>query len=167
MHSDTASNDPASNDGPSHGAAAASAVPARISLATLGVANVGRSTEFYRALGWRQSSASVPGVVSFFHTAGGLLSVYGATDLASDVGLPAGEQHGFRATTLAINVDSADQVDAALAVAAAAGATIVKPAVEADWGGRSGYFADPDGHLWEVAHNPGFPLGDDGLPQLP
>lgn len=142
-------------------------VPARISLVTLGVADVGRATEFYRALGWPLSAASVPGVVSFFDTAGGRLAVWGVGDLAADAGLPATEQHGFRGTSLAINLGSRAEVDTAFAAAEAAGATILKPAQATEWGGYSGYFADPDGHLWEIAHNPGWPLGDDGLPHLP
>jgi uncharacterized protein len=142
-------------------------VPSRISLATLGVADVGRSTGFYRALGWRLSPASVPGVVSFFDTAGGRLAVFGAADLAADAGMPGGEVFGFRGVALAINVGSVDEVDAALAAAVEAGGTLVKPGQTADWGGHSGYFADPDGHLWEVAFNPGWPLGADGLPELP
>ena len=73
----------------------------------------------------------------------------------------------FRGVTLAINVEAPDEVDAALAAAAEAGGIVVKPGHRAEWGGYTGYFADPDGHLWEVAHNPGWPLGADGLPILP
>lgn len=110
-------------------------VPARVSLVTLGVADVARSTEFYERLGSPLSSASVPGEVSFFRTAGGPLAVWGAAELAAEMG--------------------------------AAGATIVKGARPTDWGGYQGYFADPDGHVWEIAHNPGWPIGADGRPALP
>ncbi len=143
-------------------------VPAVISLVTLGVRDVAASTEFYRALGFDLSSASQPGVVSFFATAGGLLGLFGAEDLRADAQAgPAASPEGFRGVTLAINVGSREEVDTALADAEAAGARIAKPARATEWGGYHGYFADPDAHLWEVAHNPGWPLGPDGLPQLP
>lgn len=142
-------------------------VPARLSLATLGVTDVARSTAFYQALGWPISTASVPDVVSFFRTAGGLLSVFNVDDLAADATVDPARSAGFRGVALAINVDTAQDVDAALDTAVAAGGTLVKPAQRASWGGYTGYFADPDGHLWEVAHNPGFPIGDDGRPALP
>jgi catechol 2,3-dioxygenase-like lactoylglutathione lyase family enzyme len=139
-----------------------------ISLITLGVTDLERSTAFYQALGWPLSSSSEPGTVSFFRTAGGLLGLYGSDDLADDIGLPRivlGP--GYRGVTLAINLGSPAEVDAAIAEAAAAGGTVLKPAHATDWGGYSGYFADPDGHAIEVAHNPFWPLGPDGVPQLP
>jgi uncharacterized protein len=142
-------------------------VPAMISLVTLGVSDVAVSTEFYRALGFELSSASVPGEVSFFRTSGGLLGLFGEDDLAADAHTPPRTADGFRGVTLAINVASVDAVRAALAVAVAAGAALPKPGRATEWGGYNGYFADPDGHLWEVAHNPFWPLGPDGLPQLP
>ena len=141
-------------------------IPAAVSLATLGVADVERSTAFYVALGFRLSEASVAGEVSFFHTAGALLAVWGADALRADAHA-SGEPGAFRGTALAINVDSPQAVDDALAVAEAAGATIPRGAEATDWGGYQGYFADPDGHLWEIAHNPFWPLDDRGLPQLP
>jgi predicted lactoylglutathione lyase len=141
-------------------------VPARVSLITLGVADVAKATAFYEALGWSLSSASVPGDVSFFRTAGGLLAVWGAGDLAKDAGLdPTAPRFG--AMALAINCDNRAQVDAALATAVAAGGRILRPAEETEWGGYNGYFADLDGHPWEVAHNPGWPIGPDERPQLP
>lgn len=143
-------------------------VPARVSLVTLGVVDVDRSTAFYQALGWPLSSSSVPGEVSFFRTAGGLLALFSAEELARDANLPdAPPVAGFRGVALAINLESPAEVDAAIAAAAAAGGTVLKPAVEVSWGGYSGYFADPDGHAWEVAHNPGWPIGADGRPTLP
>lgn len=143
-------------------------VPARISLATLGVADLERSTRFYRALGWELSSASVAGEVSFFHTAGGILAVWGAYALAGDAAVDnPGGPPAYRGVALAINVGSVEEVDESFAAVEAAGGRVTKAPEHAEWGGYSGYFADPDGHLWEIAYNPGWPLGDDGLPRLP
>ena len=143
------------------------ALPAAISLVTLGVRDVGAATDFYRALGFPLSSASVPGVVSFFRTAGGLLGLFGADDLADDAQLARTEHDGFRGVTLAINLPDRHAVDDAVGTAEAAGARVVKAAQATDWGGYHAYFADPDGHVWEVAHNPGWPLDGNGLPVLP
>jgi catechol 2,3-dioxygenase-like lactoylglutathione lyase family enzyme len=143
-------------------------VPAVVSLITLGVRDVAASTRFYRSLGFQLSPASVEGEVSFFRTAGALLGLYGADDLRRDAMVDLAAAPGaFRGVTLAVNVGSPDEVDTSLAVAESAGAAITKPAQATDWGGYHGYFADPDGHLWEIAHNPFWPLGADGLPQLP
>jgi hypothetical protein len=138
-----------------------------ISLVTLGVRDVAASTRFYQALGFPLSSASVPGEVSFFRTAGGLLGLYGADDLADDARLPRAAGNAFRGVSLAVNVASREDVDAAITAAEAAGAGIVKPAQPTEWGGYHAYFADPDGHAWEIAHNPFWPLDDRGLPVLP
>jgi catechol 2,3-dioxygenase-like lactoylglutathione lyase family enzyme len=142
-------------------------VPARLSLVTLGVADVARATAFYTALGWPLSSASVPGEVSFFRTAGGLLAVWSATELAADANLPTAPLGAFRGVAMAINVDSPADVDSALDTAVAAGGTVIRPATATAWGGYNGYFADPDGYPWEVAHNPGWPIGHDERPILP
>ena len=142
------------------------AIPARLSFVTLGVADLARATQFYQSLGWPLSRGSVPGEVSFFRTAGGLLSLWGAKDLAADLDLPSTADAGFRATALAMNLDSPAQVDEALSAAADAGGKVVVPGRKTAWG-YQGYFADPDGHIWEVAHNPGFPIGADGRPMLP
>jgi len=141
-------------------------VPPAISLVTLGVADVPVSTAFYQRLGFPLSSASVPGEVSFFRTAGGLLGIYGANALAADACLPPASP-GFSGVSLAINVASEEAVDAAMKMASESGAAIIKPAQATEWGGYHGYFTDPDGHAWEVAHNPGWPLNDAGLPELP
>ena len=144
--------------------------PTTISLVTVGVRDVRAATRFYESLGFARSSASVTGEVSFFRTPGLILAVWGEQELADDARQPPGRggfRGVFRGVALALNVASRAAVDEALAAAAAAGATISKPGTAADWGGYSGYFADPDGHLWEVAHNPGWPLDDRGLPQLP
>ena len=142
------------------------AIPARLSFVTLGVADLAGATRFYQALGWPLSSGSVPGEVSFFRAAGGLLALWGPKTMAADLGLPQPADSGFRATALAMNLDSPAQVNEALSAAAAAGGKILKPGTKTDWG-HEGYFADPDSHIWEVAHNPGFPVGADGRPMLP
>ena len=140
------------------------AVPARVSLVTLGVADVARATAFYVALGWPLSPASVEGEVSFFNTAGGLLALWDRKEMAKDIGIETGS--GVR-TELAINLESREAVDAAFDDVKAAGGSIVKPPVATEWGGYSGHFADLDGDLWEVAHNPHWPIGDDERPALP
>ena len=141
-------------------------VPPTISLVTLGVADVPVATAFYQRLGFPLSSASVPGEVSFFRTAGGLLGLYGSNALAADAQV-APSPEGFSGVSLAINVDSPTAVDEALRAATDAGARTLKEPQATEWGGYHGYFADPDGHAWEVAHNPGWPLNDAGLPELP
>lgn len=137
----------------------------RLTLITLGVADVARSRAFYERLGWKASSASVEGTV-FFQAGGIVLSLFGRADLAQDAGVD-DQGTGFRATTLAINAHSREEADRIFAELVAAGATPVKPLQVAEWGGTSGYCADPDGHLIEVAHNPFWPLDEAGLIQLP
>ena len=138
----------------------------RISLITLGVGDLERSLRFYRdGLGWPTSSASQADV-AFFHTGGAVLALYPRHLLAADAHLPP-EASGFGGIALAHNVASKDAVDAALAEAVAAGGRLLKAAVAAEWGGYSGYFADPDGYPWEVAWNPFFPLRPDGSLELP
>ncbi|MEU2627576.1 VOC family protein [Kitasatospora sp. NPDC007106] len=140
--------------------------PARISIVTLGVTDLGRSTAFYEALGWRRSAASSPEIV-WFRTADSVLGLFPADELAADAGVPAAGEPSFRGVTLAVNLESTAKVDAALTTAVAAGATVVKPPAATSWGGYSGYFEDPDGHLWELAHNPFFPFTEDGSLDLP
>ncbi|MFI5933223.1 VOC family protein [Actinoplanes sp. NPDC051494] len=147
-------------------------VPARVGLATLGVASVARATEFYESLGWRLSKASVPGVVSYFHTSGGRLSLVATSDLTVDAGLPnrtvsSHVPDGTRATMLSIAVDSPHAVDDALRSVVQAGATLVRAGLPTESGGYLGYFTDPDGHLWEITHHPDWPLDDVGAPLLP
>ncbi|MFE0458980.1 VOC family protein [Kitasatospora sp. NPDC058965] len=149
-----------------HGASQTS-LPARISIVTLGVTDLARSSEFYAALGWQRSAASSPEIV-WFRTADSALGLFPTDELAADAGLPPGAgEPAFRGVTLAINLESPEAVDAALAVAVRAGAEIVKPPAATDWGGYSGYFEDPDGHLWELAHNPFFPFTAEGQLDLP
>lgn len=134
---------------------------ARISLLTLGVADVRRAVAFYRdGLGLPLASASVEGEVAFFRTGGTVLSLWRRAAFAADLGV-AEEGSGFRAIALAHNVAAPELVDATLAQAAQAGGTILKPAGDIFFG-RHGYFADPDGHVWEVAWNPSFPFAEDG-----
>jgi catechol 2,3-dioxygenase-like lactoylglutathione lyase family enzyme len=137
----------------------------RLSLVTLGVGDIARSRRFYEAMGWTASSSSLESVV-FFQLGGIGLSLYGRAPLAADAGL-APEGSGFGGIALAHNVRSPAEVDATLAHAAASGGRILKPGAKVFWGGYSGYFADPDGHPWEIAWNPGFPLGEDGALHLP
>jgi uncharacterized protein len=140
------------------------AVPQRISLVTLAVTDVARSTSFYESLGWRRSSASVEST-TFFNTTGPVLTLWGHDDLAADAGVPPGDRYGpgwFRGVSLAINFESREAVDAAYGEWVAAGAAELKRPEATAWGGYSSYVADPDGHLWELAHNPGFMLDRDG-----
>lgn len=144
-------------------------VPNRVSLVTLGVSDVEGAAAFYERLGWTRSSASVPGVVAFFATTTGTaLALFGLDDLAADAARPAATAPAaFRGFSLAINLPSREDVDRVLEAARDAGATVSKPATATEWGGYSGYFADPDGNAWEVAHNPGWPLDGDGRVTLP
>ena len=139
----------------------------RISLIALGVQDLDRSIRFYRdGLGWPVSSASTP-EIAFLRTQGAVLTLFPRELLAADANLQDPGSGGFGGMTLAQNVLSKGQVDAALAAAERAGGTILKPAEDAVWGGYSGYFADPDGYPWEVAWNPSFPFAADGSLQLP
>lgn len=147
------------------------AVPQRLSLVTLGVADVARSTAFYEALGWRRSSASQD-TITFFSMEGSVLALFGHDALAADAeladaDLADGGRGGFRGVTLAINCADRDEVDAVHAAWVAAGAVPVKAPEPVEWGGYSGYVADPDGHLWEIAHNPYSPNDEHGRMQLP
>ena len=137
----------------------------RLSIVTLGVADLNRSREFYARLGWRRSMEKAEGVV-FFQTGGMALGLYPREELAKDATIAA-EGKGFNGITLAYNTRNRGEVDTVLAEAQAAGAKLVKPAQEAFWGGYSGYFADPDGFLWEVAWNPFFTIAKDGSIKLP
>jgi predicted lactoylglutathione lyase len=144
------------------------AVAPRISLITLAVADVAVATRFYQALGWPLSSASQP-EASFFDLGGIVLSLYGRGDLARDLGQEAasGASGPGAAMTLAQNQPSRAEVDRVLAEAAAAGGAVLKPPHETHWGGYVGYVADPDGHVWEIAHNPFWPLDAEGRIVLP
>ncbi len=136
-----------------------------ISFITLGVADLARSRAFYAELGWRESSGS-QAEVAFFDAGGVVFALFGRAALAEDAGMPAAGS-GFPGFALAHNVASEEAVDRLLAEAAALGATIVQPAGKVFWGGYRGYFADPDGFLWEVCWNPFFPLDEQGRVSLP
>jgi hypothetical protein len=136
----------------------------RISLVTLGVADLPRAKAFYEALGWRGQEVEQ----TVFFQAGGLgVVLWGRAALAADAGITDAGGDGFGGMGLAHNVRSRAEVDAVLAEATAAGAVITRPAAETFYGGYAGCFTDPDGHVWEVAHNPGFPLGPDGALTVP
>lgn len=138
---------------------------ARLSIVTLGVANIARSRTFYEALGFKASSASQPSV-TFFDAGGVVLALYGRDALAEDAHVDKNGT-GFSGITLAHNVATEADVARCLAEAVDAGGRLLKPAQKVFWGGTSGYFADPDGHIWEVAHNPFFPLDADSRVTLP
>jgi uncharacterized protein len=137
----------------------------RVSIVTLGVADLNRSREFYERLGWRRSMAKSEGII-FFQAGGMALALYPRDELARDANVGASGE-GFRAISLAYNARDRAEVDSLLKEAEIAGAKIMKPAQEAFWGGYSGYFSDPDGFLWEVAWNPFFPIAEDGSLRLP
>ena len=136
----------------------------RVSLITLGVRDLDASRTFYEALGWRGQEIER---TVFFQAGGMAVVLWGREQLADDAGAPDTAADGFGGIAIAQNVRSDAEVDAALAAAARAGGTVTKPAAPTFYGGYAGYFADPDGHLWEVAYNPGFTLADDGALTLP
>lgn len=136
-----------------------------ISFITLGVHDLNRSRASYRALGWRESSGS-QAEIAFFQVGSIAFGLFQREALAEDANVPAAGS-GFPGFTLAHNVESEDAVLRTLDEAVAAGATQVRPAGKVFWGGFRGYFADPDGFLWEVCFNPFFPLDENGYIQLP
>jgi catechol 2,3-dioxygenase-like lactoylglutathione lyase family enzyme len=136
----------------------------RVSLITLGVADLGRARAFYEALGWRSNSPPEINVV-FFQTGGMVFALWDRASLAEDSGVEPGS--GYGGVTLAYNVTCPAAVDVVIAEARAAGATISREPGETFWGGYSGVFVDPDGHPWEVAHNPRWHVGSDGSISLP
>jgi uncharacterized protein len=143
-------------------------VKPRVSLVTLGVSNLERAVAFYRdGLGWPKSNIGGD-EVAFFKTGGVVIALFPRTSFAADAGVDVDdvEHGGFARVSVAHNVAEEGQVDSVLAEADEAGATIVKEAQEIFFG-RHGFFADPDGFLWEVAWNPSFPMGADGSIELP
>jgi uncharacterized protein len=135
----------------------------RVSLITLGVGDVARSRAFYEALGWKTGAKPEDDVV-FFQAGGLIVALWDRRKLAEDSGVRDGG--GWGGVALAYNVGSPVEVDAVLAEAAAVGARIARIGAETFWGGYSGVFVDPDGHPWEVAHNPHWTLHDDGSVSL-
>jgi catechol 2,3-dioxygenase-like lactoylglutathione lyase family enzyme len=134
-------------------------VEQRVSLVTLGVSDLARARAFYEQLGWTTGAAADADVV-FFQAGGMVLGLWDRAELAVDTGLPDGG--GFGGITLAHNVGSPEAVDATIDEARAAGGTVTREPAATFWGGYSGVFADPDGHAWEIAHNPFWTIGPDG-----
>ena len=135
----------------------------RVSLVTLGVADLARARAFYEALGW-QTGAGADDDVVFFQAGGLIVGLWDRVALAEDSGVVDGG--GFGGITLAHNVRSPAEVDAVIEEARAAGGTVAREPAETFWGGYSGVFLDPDGHPWEVAHNPHWRVADDGSTRL-
>jgi catechol 2,3-dioxygenase-like lactoylglutathione lyase family enzyme len=135
----------------------------RVSVITLGVADLGRAREFYRALGWRHVGADTDDV-AFFQAGGMVFALWDRARLAEDSAVSDGG--GWGGVTLAHNVGSAGEVDTIINEARAAGAVIGREPARTFWGGYSGVFIDPEGHPWEVAHNPGWELRADGSVHL-
>jgi uncharacterized protein len=144
-------------------------VAPHFSIVTLGVSDLERSIRFYGGLGWEQRGDVADGIV-WFRTSGSWVGLLGYDALADDAHLdaiPADEQPRYRGITLAINLRIEDAVDLAFVRVREVGGTIVKPPTRAEWGGYSGYFADPDGILWEIAYAPGFEIDEHGRIEIP
>jgi len=135
----------------------------RVSLVTLGVRDLARARAFYEALGWHTNAEPGDDVV-FFQAGGMIVALWGRAELAEDSGVE--DSGGWGGVTLAHNVRSPAEVDAVIAEAETAGGTITRPGAETFWGGYSGAFTDPDGHAWEVAHNPHWTIAEDGSVSL-
>lgn len=141
-------------------------VEPRITLITLGVDDLPRAIAFYRdVVGW--TPASDQDGVAFFDLGGFILALWPHKDLAADIGIDGDRQSTYEGVALAHNARSREEVDAIFRRLGERGATIVKPPLETDWGGYSGYFADPDDHHWEVAFNPFWPIREDGRIAFP
>lgn len=138
--------------------------PQRVNLITLGVADLQRARTFYEALGWQAIES--PPEVAFYRMHGMALGLFGLADLAADQGR-ADARLGTGAVTLAQNFPDRAGVDAAFALALQCGASELKRPEAVFWGGYSGYYADPDGHVWELAHNPFWVVNDDGTLTIP
>ena len=136
----------------------------RVSLITLGVADLARSRSFYEALGWRGHEMEE---TVFFPAGGAVVVLWGRDELAADSGVEDGPTGGFGGIVLAHNVRSTAEVDEIMAAAQQAGAAVTRPASATFYGGYAACFADPDGHIWEIAHNPGFTVAGDGSLILP
>ena len=136
----------------------------RISIITVGVRDLGRSRSFYEALGWRGQEVEE---TVFFQTGGQAVVLWGRDKVAADAGLDDDGTSTFGGIALAHNVASRAEVDRIVDAAARAGAEVTKAPVETFYGGYAGFFRDPDGHVWEIAHNPGFTLAADGSLVLP
>jgi predicted lactoylglutathione lyase len=136
----------------------------RVSLITLGVSDLARARAFYERMGWRGQETEE---TVFFQAGGMAVVLWSREKLAADSGIVDAETGGFGGITLAQNVRTTTEVDEVIAAARAAGATVTREPADTFYGGYAGYFADPDGHVWEIAFNPGFTLTDDGALVLP
>lgn len=136
----------------------------RVSLVTLGVRDLARARRFYEALGWRTGAEPGDDVV-FFQAGGLIVSLWDRAELAEDSGVE--DSGGWGGVTLAHNVRSADEVDSIVEEARVAGAEIVREPGKTFWGGYSAALVDPEGHAWEIAHNPRWTIRDDGSVELP
>jgi uncharacterized glyoxalase superfamily protein PhnB len=139
----------------------------RLTVATLGVAEMRDSIRFYEALGFERKLRQTGDEVAFFAAGGAVLALYPRVRLAADADLPGHPPNGFGGVTLAWNCNAAEDVDAVLAHALTCGARLLKPAHRTSYGGYCGYFADPDGHVWEVVQAPGLTVSADGRLILP
>lgn len=139
---------------------------AQISLVTLGVDDLAAATAFYEAIGFKKSQSQTTPTVTFFKAGGVIFGLYGREALSEDANASMGTQ-GKGAVAFAQNMQTEQQVDDYLKKAEQAGATIIKPAQKVFWGGYSGYFADPEGHIWEVAYNPFWSFDENGRVQFP
>ena len=135
----------------------------RITAVTLGVADLTRSEAFYRALGWERVNDDAE--VAFFQAGGMVLALWGRRELTEDGAVD--DPGGWGGVTLSQNVRSPEEVDAIMTAAAEAGATVGHPAEKTVWGGYAGVFGDPDGHTWEIAHNPFWPIDEQGGVRVP
>lgn len=139
-------------------------VEQRVSLVTLGVADVNRARAFYERLGWEGQEVEE---TVFFQAGGIALVLWSREKLALDCGIEGEQADRFRGVALAQNVRSEADVEEIVAAAEQAGATVTRPPAKTFYGGYAGCFTDPDGHLWEIAYNPGFPLAEDGSITIP
>jgi uncharacterized protein len=140
-------------------------VRSAVSIVTLGVADLDRAQQFYESLGWEVLIQSQDGL-RVFRTQGAWLALYPANLLAQDAGAKPWTGDGFRGLALALNLESPREVDDAVALAVKGGGTLMRAPEQKFWGGYSGYVADPDGHAWEIAYNPSWPIGADGRPSI-
>lgn len=141
------------------------APPLRLSLVTLGVEDLARAIRFYETMGLQRRMKQAEGV-AFFEAGGAVISLFIRQDLAKDANVE-NSNPGFSGVALAYNVATEAEVELVLEAAKAAGAKILKPAQRAFWGGFYGHFADPEGHIWEVTHNPGFSFDERGALVVP
>jgi predicted lactoylglutathione lyase len=139
-------------------------VEQRLSLVTLGVGDLAAARSFYAGLGWHSNAAPEDDVV-FFQAGGMVVALWSRAELAEDSGVE--DPGGWGGVTLAYNTRSPDEVDEVIETARSAGGRILREPAETFWGGYSGVFADPEGHPWEVAHNPRWEIGEDGSVTLP